>query len=41
VNIFIGFAAAQAKGELDFVSSELKGLLGRKTTSLRIFKQGV
>jgi NAD(P)H dehydrogenase (quinone) len=37
IGLFSGFAVAQAKGELDFVSSDLEQLLGRKPTTIKSF----
>ena len=37
VGITVGFALAQAQGELDIVSNDLENLLGRKPVSLKDF----
>jgi NAD(P)H dehydrogenase (quinone) len=37
IGLFNGFAVAQAKGELEMVSSDLKQLLGRKPTAIKTF----
>jgi NAD(P)H dehydrogenase (quinone) len=41
IGIFAGFAAAQAQGDLDVVSTDLENLLGRKPTSLKTFLEKV
>jgi NAD(P)H dehydrogenase (quinone) len=37
IGLFTGFAVAQAKGELQIVSSDVEVLLGRKPTSIKTF----